>query len=114
MYCTLSSVDQVPGRGGEIALEVLPPLVMGSVVLKDPAAMLLDPVWLEQLLRLDPERDAYLFILHRTKGYNPKEVGTLRLSALLGLWRSLRGLPITLFSKESELLLSLESGWRGL
>jgi hypothetical protein len=37
-----------------MALDELPPLVMGSVVLKEPAAILLDPVWLEQLLRLDP------------------------------------------------------------
>lgn len=33
-----------PGKGGDIALEELPPLVMGSVVLNDPAAILLDPV----------------------------------------------------------------------
>lgn len=39
-----------------MALEELPPLVMGSVVLKEPAAMLLEPVWLEQLLRFDPEK----------------------------------------------------------
>lgn len=44
-----------PGKGGDIALEELPPLVIGSVVLKEPAAMLLDPVWFEQLLRFDPE-----------------------------------------------------------
>lgn len=37
-----------------MALEELPPLVMGSVVLNEPAAILLDPVWLEQLLRFDP------------------------------------------------------------
>lgn len=34
----------LPGSGGDIALEELPPLVIGSVVLKEPAAMLLDPV----------------------------------------------------------------------
>lgn len=43
-----------PGRGGDMALDELPPLVIGSVVLKEPAAMLLDPVWLEQLLRFEP------------------------------------------------------------
>lgn len=34
---------KIPGNGGDIALDELPALVIGSVVLKEPAAML-EPV----------------------------------------------------------------------
>ncbi|GBP17905.1 hypothetical protein EVAR_7898_1 [Eumeta japonica] len=57
LYKQYKTPRALPGSGGDIALEVLPLLVTWSLVLKEPAAMLLDAVWFEQLLRFEPEHD---------------------------------------------------------